>query len=245
MVKKIHYIWLGRNKKSRRIEKCLRSWRKFFPDWEIIEWNEDNVDVDCIPYCRQAYDSKKYAFVSDYLRNQILYQYGGLYFDTDVEVIRSMNDILGQYDIVMGFENPWYVGPGLISFASKPGLEFYKTIADTYLNDSFLKSDGSYNTFTICQRVTPILKEMGFSIEDKLQIIDRMALFPHEYFCPTDYVWSRQDFTQNTRTIHHYDASWKKLGDRAKQNTKKAIYRIFKPRLVKSVLQKLRNLRIR
>ena len=242
MVKKIHYIWLGGNKKSKRIEKCIKSWRKYFPDWEIVEWNEQNLEIDVLTYCRQAYDCKKYAFVSDYFRFQILYQYGGIYFDTDVEIIRPMDDILEKYSIFMGFENERFVSPGLVTFASVSGLEFFKKICDTYKNDAFINEDGSYNTFTVCERTTEILKALGFKINDTFQVIDDIAIFPHDVFCPTDFVWSRQDFTQNTRSIHHYDASWKELSVRIKQNTKRLIYRIFKPRLVKSVLAKVRCL---
>ena len=92
----IHYCWFGRNPLPDSAKKCIESWRKFFPEYEIKEWNEDNFDVHLIPYVEEAYNAKKYAFVSDYARFWILYFYGGVYFDTDVEVIRPMDDILAK-----------------------------------------------------------------------------------------------------------------------------------------------------
>lgn len=243
MIKKIHYIWVGGNKKSRRIEKCLASWERFFPDWEIIEWNEENLNMDEVPYCRQAYDCKKYAFVSDYFRFRILYQYGGLYLDTDVEILRPFDDLLADYEMIFGFENKQYVAPGLICYAGRPGLQLFHRIYHSYQDEVFLKPDGSYNLFTVCERITPMLEEEGFQMNDTFQTIHGMALFPHEYFCPTDYVWSRQDFTDHTRTIHHYDGSWGSLRFQIIKNTKKTIYRVFKPGLVKRILTYTRKMK--
>ena len=123
----IHYCWFGRNPLPESAQKCIASWRKFFPDYEIVEWNEDNFDVRSIPYTAQAYDAKKYAFVSDYARFKILYEHGGIYFDTDVEVIRPFDDILAR-GAFMGYEiDPkegditGYVAPGL-GLGVNPGL---------------------------------------------------------------------------------------------------------------------------
>ena len=99
----IHYCWFGRNPLPPLALECIASWRKFLPDYEIKEWNEDNFDVNSIPYTAEAYRQKKYAYVSDYARFCILYQYGGIYFDTDVEVIKPLNDIIAKGNF-MGFE---------------------------------------------------------------------------------------------------------------------------------------------
>ena len=128
--KKIHYCWFGRNPLPESAKKCIASWRKYFPDYEIIEWNEDNYDVNKIPYTQQAYAAKKYAFVSDYARFDILYQHGGIYFDTDVEVIKSFDDVL-EHGAFMGCEidgssrSGIAVAPGL-GIAAAPGLGLYK-----------------------------------------------------------------------------------------------------------------------
>ena len=211
------------------------------PEWEIIEWNEKNLDLDEIPYCRQAYDCKKYAFVSDYFRFRILAKYGGLYLDTDVELLRSIEGILSQHKVILGFENKQFVNPGLICYANGPGLPIFKEITESYCTEEFLKPDGTPNLFTVCERVTPLLEKKGFRMDDTYQVIDGIALYPHEYFCPTDHVWSRQDFTENTCSIHHYDASWGTFRFRTEKNIKKTIYKVFKPRFVKTVLYTVRK----
>lgn len=243
MVKKIHYIWLGGNPKSSTIRRCIKSWKTAMPDWEIIEWNEQNLNLNETIYCRKAYDCKKYAFASDYFRFKILNEYGGLYLDTDVELLCSVENILSRHQIVMGFENEQFINPGLICYASKPQLPLIAEIVSSYEDEVFQQPDGTLNLFTICERVTPILKKMGFKINDTYQEINGIALYPHEYFCPTDYVWSRQDFTKKTCSIHHYDASWGNPCSRIRNNFKKIIYKIFKPTLVKAVLSRVRKWR--
>ena len=136
--KVIHYCWFGRNPLPKSALKCIASWRIFFPDYEIKEWNEDNFDVNIIKYTQDAYNAKKYAFVSDYARIWILYNYGGIYFDTDVEVIAPMIDIIdkGPY---MGFEidtqngNQYAVAPGL-GIATTIGSNIYKQIYIPYFH---------------------------------------------------------------------------------------------------------------
>ena len=164
--KKIHYCWFGRNPLPESAKKCIASWRKFLPDYEIIEWNEDNFDVNSIPYTAQAYSVGKYAFVSDYARFKILYEHGGLYFDTDVEVIRPMDDIIDAGPF-MGFEidaaDPSVgVNPGL-GLGALPRMDFFKTILSKYGSFSFLKSDGSFNETTIVAYTTDLLKENGLN----------------------------------------------------------------------------------
>lgn len=115
MNKTIHYMWLGNKHKPRSIEKCIASWKKYLPDWQIKEWNETNSNIDCCKFCRENYDKRNYAFASDALRSYILYNEGGLYFDTDVELIKSIEDLL-DYDGIVSFENDQYVNPGLIFY---------------------------------------------------------------------------------------------------------------------------------
>ena len=141
--KTIHYCWFGKNPKSKLILKCIDSWRKHCPDYEIKEWNEENFDVNCCDYVREAYEAKKWAFVSDYCRFYVLYNYGGIYLDTDVELLKPL-DILSE-DFV-GFENQNRVNSGLIRGAVSKDL-ICKLMLDSYANDHFLKQDGSYNLF--------------------------------------------------------------------------------------------------
>ena len=163
--KVIHYCWFGRNPLPPLAIKCIDSWRKYLPDYEIVEWNEDNFDVHSIPYISQAYDVKKYAFVSDYARFWILYHYGGIYFDTDVEVIKPMNDII-ECGPFMGCENiggsgvNLKVAPGL-GIGVNPGHIIYKEILEKYESMSFILANGMYNQTTVVKYTTELLSKYG------------------------------------------------------------------------------------
>ena len=140
----IHYCWFGGKEKPQSAIKCINSWKKFFPDYEIKEWNESNFDVHSIPYTHDAYEAKKYAFVSDYARFWILYRYGGLYFDTDVEVIRPMDDLIAKGSF-MGCEidhgENYSVAAGL-GLAVVPGHPLYKQFLDIYATLPFFLENG-------------------------------------------------------------------------------------------------------
>ena len=163
----IHYCWFGRNPLPESAQKCIASWRKFLPDYEIKEWNEETFDVNIIPYTQQAYEAKKYAFVSDYARFWILYHYGGLYFDTDVEVIKPMDDIIERGPF-MGIEKKAFldgrpmVNPGL-GLGAEQGSKFYQKMLDDYAKKSFLMPDGSLNTSTIVEHTTKMLYSVGMA----------------------------------------------------------------------------------
>lgn len=209
--KVIHYCWFGRNPLPSLAIKCIESWRKYLPDYEIKEWNEDNFDVNIIPYTQEAYQVGKYAFVSDYARFWILYKYGGLYFDTDVEVIKPMDDIIARGPF-MGCEKDVSdtsvasVAPGL-GLGVDPGLGLYKEILEMYSKLSFVNKDGTYNQKTIVQYTTEILCEYGLKEGNEIQECAGVWIYPKEYFCPLDQTLTLH-ITSNTRSIHHYDSSW-------------------------------------
>lgn len=212
--KVIHYCWFGGNPLPKMARKCIASWRKFFPEYEIKEWNESNFDVNCIPYTKEAYSMKKYAFVSDYARFWILYHEGGIYFDTDVEVIRSFDDIIEkgpfmgmEYDGAPGAAVSISVAPGL-GLAISPGSPVYKQILNHYESSSFLNPDGSMNLKTVVLRVTEILAPLGYRDIDQLQHVGGIWIYPHDFFCPMDSTTGIIRITENTRSIHHFDCSW-------------------------------------
>lgn len=214
--KTIHYCWFGRNPLPEKARKCIASWRKFFPDYEIKEWNEDNFDVNIIPYTREAYEAKKYAFVSDYARFWILYRYGGLYFDTDVEVIKSMDDII-ECGPFMGVEVPSknglkpQVAPGL-GLGATPGLDLYKLLLDKYATLSFRNLDGSLNQKTIVAHTTKVLVGQGLQKTDEIQQVAGVWIYPADYFNPLDSLTGKLKITENTRSIHWYMNSWSDTG---------------------------------
>lgn len=204
--KKIHYCWFGGNPLPELAIKCIKSWKKFFPDYEIIEWNENNYDVHKIPYISQAYEAKKYAFVSDYARFDILYEHGGIYFDTDVEVIKSMDKIIEQ-GAFAGVELPGKLAAGL-GLASPAASPIYKEILDSYKHSQFIDKNGENDLTTVVIRVSDIFRKYGFTDENKIQNICGIIIYPTEYFCPYNYENNTMKITTNTYTIHHYDGSW-------------------------------------
>lgn len=212
--KLIHYCWFGRNPLPKSALKCINSWREFFPDYEIKEWNEDNFDVHSIPYTAEAYEAKKYAFVSDYARFWILYHHGGVYFDTDVEVIKPMDDIIsrGPY---MGIEvettvdgiSP-LVNPGL-GIAVEPGHEVYKKMMDYYSSVHYMIDGEVVKHETVVPATTRILVESGMKFHNELQQVDGIWVYPRDYFNPLDSLTGRLRKSENTRSIHWYSATWR------------------------------------
>lgn len=203
----IHYCWFGGNPLPDSAKKCIDSWRKFFPDYEIKEWNESNFDVNIIPYTREAYEAKKYAFVSDFARFWVLEREGGLYFDTDVEVIRDMAPIIeaGPY---MGCElHDGTVNPGL-GLAAEPHMPIYKQILEKYQHMRFLDPDGAMCKYTMIPMVTGLLREGGLREATQVQTLCGLKIYPVEYFNPLDSLTGRLRKTSNTYSIHWYTASW-------------------------------------
>ena len=210
--KVIHYCWFGRNPLPASAQKCIASWRKFLPDYEIKEWNEDNFDVDIVSYTQQAYEAKKYAFVSDYARFWILFHYGGLYFDTDVEVVKPLDDIIRR-GAFMGIEQGAsldgkpMVAPGLgLGVAARH--PFYERMLHVYADLNYRKNDGSYDDATIVTYTTRELYAHGMGITNELQNVNGIWIYPADYFCPMDSTTGVITLTDNTVSIHHYDCSW-------------------------------------
>lgn len=204
--KVIHYCWFGRNPLSPIAKKCIESWKKYCPDYNIIEWNEENFDVNIIKYTQEAYDAKKYAFVSDYARFFILYTYGGIYMDVDVELIKPL-DIFLDNKMFAGFEDDKNIAPGLI-FASTQGQSLIKEIMDSYNSRCFLNDGGSFNYNTVVEFVTEILRSHGLLANGKSQTVEGMKLYPRDFFCPMNFNTGKINITTNTYSIHHFDGSW-------------------------------------
>lgn len=213
--KVIHYCWFGGNPLPPLAEKCIASWKKFLPDYEIKRWDESNFDVNMIPYTKEAYEAKKYAFVSDFARFWILYNYGGVYFDTDVEVIKPFDDILAQGPF-MGCENNVIEGQDPSKLNVAPGLGLaveaknntYKELIDLYKTLHFKNPDGSNNLTTIVDYTTGYFCNRGLRNTNEIQNIEGINIYPREYFCPRDSETHKLKITDKTHSIHHYQASW-------------------------------------
>ena len=184
------------------------------PDYEIKEWNEDNFDVNSIPYTREAYEAGKYAFVSDYARFEILYKYGGLYFDTDVEVIKPFDNILERGPF-MGCEcesnltvgRTITVAPGL-GLAVNLGHSLYRELLDLYTKLHFKNPDGSLNLKTVVEYTTELLYFHGMKNANGIQQVAGIWIYPVDYFCPISVEDAKLRITLNTHSIHHYSQSW-------------------------------------
>ena len=202
----IHYCWFGRGEKPVLAQKCIASWKKFCPDFEIREWNEDNCDYLSIPFMAEAYAAKKYAFVSDVMRLIVLEQYGGVYFDTDVEVIRDITPLLNDEGFI-GFENDQYVASGL-TIAAKPHHPVIQAMIEEYQNLHFMNPDGSINAVGCPHLNTDVLERFGLCRNGKEQIVAGIHVYPPEWFNPLDSVTGKLTKTKNTYSIHWYSMSW-------------------------------------
>lgn len=207
--KKLHYCWFGGGQKPELAEQCIASWKRFCPDYEIIEWNETNLDLESFPaYVKEAYAAKKWGFVPDYIRIWIVYTYGGIYLDTDVEMIKPFDTLL-LHPAFFGFESDKCVNLGH-SFGAEAGNPLLLELMQDYEKKHFLLPDGSLDLTPSPQINTEIFKRHGLLLGGKTyQEIEKLAVvYPIEYFCPIDYYSGELKVTKNTYSIHHYMASW-------------------------------------
>lgn len=205
--KVIHYFWFGGNEKSKLMKKCIKSWKKFCPDYEIIEWNEENYSLTDAPlYVKQAFQKKKWAFVTDYARLDIVYKFGGIYLDTDVELIKPLDDLLDN-EAYFGFESSDKVNTG-IGFAAVKGFDLLNNLMEDYKFLKFINDDGSINTKPCNYINTHCFTDYGFVLNNQLQIINGCTLYPSEYFSPKNYDMLKEVVTPNTHSIHHFSLTW-------------------------------------
>lgn len=203
--KKIHYCWFGGNPLPEMAQRCIASWKTHCPDYEIIEWNESNFDLDCCAYVREAYEAKKWAFVSDVARLYALVTQGGIYMDTDVEVLKPLDGFL-DCEAFSGFEAVDRIPTGLM--ACEAGQPLFAELLREYDTAHFKNADGSLDTTTNVTRITNTCLKYGLVLNNTKQTVGGFTLFPKEYFCPKDSSTRALGITDNTYTIHHFDGSW-------------------------------------
>lgn len=204
--KVIYYCWFGRGKMPKLAEKCIRSWKKYCPDYKIVCITEDNFDVNQNQYAKQAYEAGKWAFVSDYARLKVLYDEGGVYFDTDVELIKPIDELVkeGGY---MGFDDNNLVSTGL-GFACQKGNELVAALLRDYDDINFILPDNSYDTTPCPDRNTKTMFSLGLDVSAKNQVFMGIKMLPEDYLCPIKYYTGKKVITKNTYSIHHFSASW-------------------------------------
>lgn len=217
----IHCCWFGDAPLSKLARRCIRSWQKVLPEYEIRIWTEDDYDVRAVTYVRQAYEAKKYAFVSDYARLDIIANHGGVYLDLDVEVIRPL-DRFRNHTAFMGFEHGPGVNPGLILGAA-PGHPAMQGLRAEYDSRSFYRTDRSPDLTTIVTTTTGYLRRRGLLLIDELQEVDGVVVYPTPYFCPQNRLTGELTVTPETHAIHHYAGSWVTRGQKMTSTIFRAI----------------------
>lgn len=223
--KVIHYCWFGGKEKPDLIQKCITSWKTHLPDYDIIEWNEHNVDISQNQYIQQAYDLKKYAFVSDYVRVHALYHYGGIYLDTDVEVFKSFDPLLHHLSF-WSFEQENYIATSTIGAVK--GNAMIKQFLDTYKDKSFVNKDGSFDNLTNVAMVTELFKNQGVQMNGEYQELEGLAtIYPQTYFSPYDYINCRKLITDNSYAMHHFYKSWLPARTRIKGILKSGLSKVI------------------
>lgn len=204
--KKIHYCWFGHNPLPESAKKCIASWKRYFPDYEIIEWNESNFNINYNEYTKEAYQSKKFAYVSDVARLYIMYNYGGIYLDVDVEIIKPYGKILNNAAF-FGLEKEKSLNTGL-GFGAQKKCKIVKELLDDYQSRRFIDKEGKMD-LTPCPIInSQIFLKNGFNLNNKMQTINNITVYPIEYFNPLEDNTGKLNITKNTYSIHWYAKSW-------------------------------------
>lgn len=202
----IHYCWFGGNPLPKLAKKCIKSWKKYCKGYEIRRWDETNFDITSAPlYVQQAYEAKKWAFVTDYVRLYAMTTYGGIYMDTDVEVVAKLDKFL-HHQAFSGFEDEVHIPTGIM--ACEKDFPLFREFLQYYDTASFIKEDGSLNTTTNVIIMTDICLKYGLVRNGQLQEVEGFALYPPEVFCPLNYKNGKLKRTKDTATIHWFNGSW-------------------------------------
>ena len=202
----IHYCWFGGKPKPKLAEKCIKSWKKYCPDYEIVEWNEENFDLSAAPnYVQQARAAGRWAFVTDYVRLCALTEQGGVYMDTDVELVKPLDTFL-KHQAFAGFEHPERIQTGLL--ACEKNFPLFREFLAYYDHASFLRPDGTPDTTTNVEILTRLCLEKGLVCNDRLQTVAGLTIYPREIFCPVDFDTKKLKRTRKTVAIHWFSGSW-------------------------------------
>lgn len=210
----IHYIWFGGKPYSKKIAKCINSWQKYMPDYEFKLWNENTFDIDnSCKFVKEAYAQKKYAFVSDYVRVYALYKFGGIYLDTDIELIKPIdNAILNTGMCILGTDESGYLTALMISCAKHP---YFEELLNYYNSINFINKNGSLNMEVNNTYMQQILSNYGYKISNTLQrLSNNIHVYPDDYFHARSLTSGKLNITKNTYSIHWHTITWVPLKTR-------------------------------
>lgn len=237
----IHYCWFGGKPLPEEYKTYMDSWKKYCPDYEIREWNEHNFDFNANRYCREAYKAKQWAFVSDFARLKIIYENGGIYLDTDVELLKSLDPLLSDGKGYIGFQNPYEVNTGL-GFGAPRHSTLVKAMLDVYRNRKFVNDDGSLNRVPCPAANTVALMKFGLitgSLEGcQIQCLGDMNVYPETFFNPLDSDTHELKIKEDTYSIHHYAGTWYSPLAKRKAELKKIIPNAILRKRVKNIAQR-------
>ncbi|MCM1577549.1 MAG: glycosyl transferase [Ruminococcus sp.] len=205
----IHYCWFGGKPLTELAQRCIASWKKFCPDYEIIRWDESNMDISSIAYMKEAYEEKAWAFVSDVARLQAVMKYGGIYLDTDVELIKPLDDLLSNNAFAAIEENDRYFVALGLGFGAQKGSEFVKALLESYEGRHFRQEDGTSDRTAAPLYQSGLMQSMGFNGKNENQQVADALIYSSEYFCPKSQRTGVLKITDRSYSIHHYNGSWK------------------------------------
>lgn len=203
--KRIYYCWFGGNPIPEFAQSCIATWKKHCPDYEIVEINENNFDLDCCRYVKEAYEAGKWAFVSDVARLHALVNNGGIYLDTDVELKKSFDELLTN-EAVCSFESADSICTAVMM--CKKDHPLFSEMLKGYNDSVFIKPDGTYDTTTNVSRLTALCQKYGMVSNNSIQVVNHVLLLTSEYFSPKNFFTKKISATENTVAIHHFDGSW-------------------------------------
>lgn len=243
--KRIHYCWFGGAKLPKLAKKCIKSWKKYCPDYEIVEWNEGNYDISAAPlYVQQAYEAKKWAFVTDYVRLQVVYDYGGIYMDTDVELVKTLDGLLDNV-AYFGFESIRTINTGL-GFGAQKGTSILKDIMEHYHSCPFILPDGTYDLETCTEHNTKVFIKHGLQLNGREQLLDNgVRILPECTLRPYHDWKGTLNVVPETISIHWYNASWQPDSYKIEKSTavkktrkirRKEYFRCLPQRIVRQIL---------
>jgi len=233
----IHYCWFGRNSEPQLMLDCIASWKKYLPEYELHLWNEDNFDIEMNTFVKEAYENKKWAFVTDYVRFYALYNYGGIYMDTDVEVVKNL-DLFLEHQAFTGFENEFLIPTGIIGCEKKH--PWVKEIMHYYEKRSFIDDKGNFSVQPNTAIITNITREKySLDILKTYQELSHgLVIYPKDFFCPKSYYDNTIKLTENTYTIHHFSGSWHTNYDKIKLQIHRVFIAIFGQKIHAYIIKK-------